>query len=231
MSINHLKKPYIDKYTSRGDIEVWIVDGNYIRTNIDDQFTNFGQHYRFSFIPELEFWLDEEAAPDEMQFYITHLLIEHRMMANGSSYEDAITKADEAESAERNKVKISKNIKTNKLLPQNSEIHIRILRKIKNNVVVWLINGRLVRNALDIDFTEGGHEYVYDYVPKDEVWIDNDLKMHEMDFVLLHELYERNLMKDGMSYNQAHARASKIETFCRHHPKKLYDVLRKEGWE
>ena len=225
-----MKKPYITKYTTRGDFTVWIVDGQYIRTYVDDQFTNFGQHYRFSFIPELEFWLDEEETPDEMNFYITHMLVEHKLMSQGESYETAIVKADQVERSERNKLKVSKDLRTNKIRPHNSKIHIRIYKELPNNIIVWIVDGRVVRNTLDIDFTEGGHEYVYDYVPKNEVWIDNDLKLHEIDYVLLHELYERNLMKEGMSYNKAHQRASKIETFCRHHPKELYPNLKKEGW-
>ena len=41
-------------------IQVWVVDGEYIRTYVDEEFTNFGQHYRFPYIPENEFWLDRE---------------------------------------------------------------------------------------------------------------------------------------------------------------------------
>ena len=37
-----------------GDFEIYLVDGSVIRKNIDPDFTNFGQHYRFDFIPEKE---------------------------------------------------------------------------------------------------------------------------------------------------------------------------------
>jgi len=224
-----LDKPYIRKYDNRGDFVIFIVDGNYIRTNLDDQFTNFGQHYQFKFIPLLEFWLDEEAAPDEMEFYIDHLLVEHKLMAQGVPYEDAIVKSDQVERTERKKLKISRDLKGNLILPKNSKIHIHIYKKLSNDITVWIVDGRLVRNKLDIDFTEGGHDFVYDYVPKNEVWIDNDLKLHEIDYILLHELYERNLMSKGMGYLQAHTRASRVETYCRHHPDKLYEHLQKEG--
>ncbi|HTY57766.1 MAG TPA: hypothetical protein VMF59_03075, partial [Bacteroidota bacterium] len=57
--------PYIRKAEQRGRIAVWIVDGTYVRTNIDEEFTNYGQHYGFDFIPANEFWIDREGKPDE----------------------------------------------------------------------------------------------------------------------------------------------------------------------
>ena len=42
---------------------------------LDEEFTNFGQHYRFNCIPENEFWLENEATPDERRFFIDHLLL------------------------------------------------------------------------------------------------------------------------------------------------------------
>jgi hypothetical protein len=40
-----LKPPYIQKVEERGSLQVWIVDGSYIRGHVDEEFTNFGQHY------------------------------------------------------------------------------------------------------------------------------------------------------------------------------------------
>jgi len=60
-----MKLPYLEKIGQRGDITVWSVDGIYVRRNLDEEFTNFGQHYRFECIPENEFWIDIEASPDE----------------------------------------------------------------------------------------------------------------------------------------------------------------------
>jgi len=42
-----LKLPYLEKIDERGNLQVWIVDGSYIRGHIDEEFTNFGQHYSF----------------------------------------------------------------------------------------------------------------------------------------------------------------------------------------
>ncbi len=45
-----LKPPYLRKDEKRGDLQVWIVDGTYIRNPIDEEFTNFGQHYGYPYI-------------------------------------------------------------------------------------------------------------------------------------------------------------------------------------
>ena len=95
---------------------------------------------------------------------------------------------------------------------------------------VWIVNGRFVRSVFDIDFTEGGHDHVYEFVPANEVWIDDAIVEKERGFVLLHELHERNRMEAGLPYSQAHAESSHIEFQCRHHPDELHDALAAEGW-
>ena len=58
-SMEHsLKPPYLNKVGARGSITIWIVDGTYVRTHMDEEFTNYGQHFAFRFIPENEFWID-----------------------------------------------------------------------------------------------------------------------------------------------------------------------------
>lgn len=98
-----LKPPYLQKIGERGRISVWVVDGTYVRTHIDEEFTNYGQHYSFQRIPKDEFWLDEEAQDDEQKFFIDHLLVEHRLMEKGVPYDDALESADRKEMAERKK--------------------------------------------------------------------------------------------------------------------------------
>ena len=96
-----LKPPYLEKIDQRGKIQVWIVDGIYVRTHIDEEFTNFGQHYRYPYIPADELWIDREAEEDERRFYIEHLLVENRLMARGMAYGEALEQADRAERKER----------------------------------------------------------------------------------------------------------------------------------
>jgi hypothetical protein len=226
-----LKPPYLKKGETRGDYQVWIVDGAYIRGHIDEEFTNFGQHYRYSYIPKKEFWIDNEAKPDERSFFVEHLLVEHNLMAKGMSYDDALVQADLAERRERRKSgDLRKVTHRGKELPDAAAVHERLWKKLENGVSVWIVNGRLVRSAFDIDFTAGGHDHVYEFVPEGEVWIDNDIEEKERGFVLLHELHERNRMEEGLPYSKAHNESSRLEFRCRHHPDELHDALAAEGW-
>ncbi len=78
-----LKLPYLQKLDDRGDLEVWLVDGVYIRGHMDEEFTNFGQHYRYKYIPLNQLWIDQATRSDEQSFFIDHLLMEHHLMAKG----------------------------------------------------------------------------------------------------------------------------------------------------
>jgi hypothetical protein len=226
-----LKPAYIEKIDQLGDLQVWVVDGTFIRSHIDEEFTNYGQHYRFPYIPVNELWLDREAAEDEQQFFIDHLLVEHRLMSKGVPYEKALVEADRAERKERRRAgDISQLTRHGRRLPEASQVHKRLWKKLENGISVWIVSGRLVRSVFDIDFTEGGHDCVYEFVPEDEVWIDDDIEEGERGYVLLHELHERNRMASGWPYSKAHAESSRLEYRCRHYPDELHEALAAEGW-
>lgn len=225
-----MKKPYIRKIVSISKFNVYSVDGKYVRDHLNEEFTNFGQHYRFRFIPENEFWIDDEHTPGEAEFFIDHMLVENRLMAEGRNYDDAIVLADKAEMKERRKIDyVRKGIppypKKAEYIP---EIHQKLLKKYStDNIKVWIVDGELVRDLFFIDYTEGGHDKVYKFVPAHEVWLDDDLQPRELRYVLLHEVHERRLMAQGWPYSKAHRSASHIEYYCRHHPREL-DVKLKE---
>ncbi len=225
------KPPYVEKIEDRGALAVWVVDGAYIRGNIDEEFTNYGQHYRFKYIPENELWLDREAAADEREFFIDHLLTEYRLMKKGASYEKALEQADRVErKVRRHSGDLTRVINHKNGLPDASNVHVRLWKKLENGITVWIVSGRLVRSVFDIDFTEGGHDCVYEFVPENEIWIDDDLEEPERPYVLLHELHEHNRMKAGMPYSKAHAESSRLEYRCRQFPDTLHEALQKEGW-
>lgn len=216
----------MEKVGQRGPIAVWIVDGSYVRKNLDEEFTNFGQHYRFSFIPENEFWIDRETAQDEQQFFIDHLLIEHRLMKKGTPYVKALEIADRKERAERKKAgDVPVGHPKGEFDP--ARVHLQLIGE-AGDAKIWLVDGRLVRSMFDIDYTEGGHDQVYKFVPKGEVWIDNDVEPDERPYIMFHELHERNLMKEGLSYSEAHADSSRLEYHLRYHPAEVSEALKKE---
>jgi hypothetical protein len=209
---------------------VWLVDGRFIRTRIDEEFTNFGQHFRFRFIPRNEFWIDHLHAPGEEHFYIDHLLVENRLMAGGADYDRALALADRAEIKERRIIDyIQKGIDPGR--PKADyirKIHKRPLKTYSNGLKVWIVDGELVRDLFFIDYTEGGHDKVYRFIPMAEVWLDDDLTAGERRYVLLHEVHERRLMAGGMDYYHAHRSSSHIEYVCRHHPARLKPALAAE---
>lgn len=211
-------------------ITVWWVSGQYVRTFIDEEFTNFGQHFRFPYIPENEFWIDHERSDGETKFYVEHMKVEWSMMRQGKPYEDAIVEADKVERELRRMDGDLKKITNPHGLVDPDMVKKRIIKGLKNGVKVWEVDGRLVRSGFNIDFTQGGHEYVYEFVPQNEVWVDDDVAYKEWGFVIVHELHERNQMEQGMPYDDAHAESSAIELHCRKNPDELHDALIEEGW-
>jgi hypothetical protein len=95
---------------------------------------------------------------------------------------------------------------------------------------VYLVSGELVRNTIDIDFTQGGNEAAYpSYVPKREIWIDD--AMHTLDRIAttFHEITERNMvLYQGIDYDRAHDIACQREIVLRRdlrlHPPRAFDV-------
>jgi len=165
-----LKMPYIQKVAERGSFKIWMVDGSFIRGHVDEEFTNFGQHYRHLHIPLNELWIDQEAEPDERQFLIDPLLVEHRLMAKGMPYEKALVEADRAERKERRRAgDVRRLTQHGQKLPDGREVHERMWKKLENGLTGWIVNGYLVHSVFDIDFTAGGHDDVYEFVPQNEI--------------------------------------------------------------
>lgn len=225
-------KPYIAEYGRIGSITIFTVNGQYVRENLDEEFTNFGQHHRFRFIPRREFWLDRENVPGEELFFIHHLLMEAQLMQGGLSYDAALERADAAEKVERSRTGLAREgdalLKSGRNTELVDKIHKRLLKEYSAGVAVWIVDGELVRDLFFTDFTEGGHDKVYKYIPDREVWIDDDVLPEERKFILLHELHERRLMSMGWSYSRAHKASSKLEFYCRHHPEESDAMLRNE---
>jgi len=206
-----MKSPRISLIDTIGKIKIYRVDGAYIRKNLDGDFSNFGQGYRFKFIPKDELWLDKEAKPGEDRFFIDHLLREHRLMAQGKPYDVALKAGDAVERDERGRESPGKGDLTG--------IHKKMYGLQGKNLKISLVDGEKVRSNLYTDFTEGGHDKCYKFISPGEVWLDDDNDPKDMQPILLHELHERNLMQKGMKYDQAHASANRVEHKARENPK------------
>jgi hypothetical protein len=225
------REPRVEKLSTRNGLTVWAVNGAWIRKNLDQEFTNYAQHYDFKFIPRNELWLDAEVAEDERRFYVAHMRKEVGLRQKGVDEETARQAAIAHERKMRLAAGDMRKVQKDRGLPQPEAVHLRLWKALKNGVCVWFVRGRLVRSVYDIEFTEGGHEHVYEFIPRDEVWIDDDVRPEEQGYVLFHELHERNLMAGGCEYDTAHKEASRLEKYYRHHPAELHEALGEEGWE
>lgn len=92
-----------------------------------------------------------------------------------------------------------------------------------DNIKVYLIDAEHVRTNIDIDYTMGGHGYIYpNYIPEDEVWIDDRMNELDINATIVHELDERKHMKTyDWNYSKAHDHASKRELVIRKRLEKI----------
>ena len=179
-----------------GKFKVRVVDGQEVRKSNPD-FINYGHHYLVSDIPEGEIWLDDSSKPEEVALFVLRALYEVTLYDRGLS-KDMVSEAAK---------EFDRQIRADS--PQE-EIRVRKLSDF-GDLHVWLVRGDQVRKQHDPNFIMGGHGYVYDYVPRDEVWVEESLPPLDRVFTLLHELYEVSLMREGMTYDPAHDRATAIE--------------------
>ena len=73
------------------------------------------------------------------------------------------------------------------------------------------VDGEKIRNTIDPDFTMGGNPSRYAYVPLGELWIDRVMTAKDKLSTIMHEQIEHELMLSGLSYEEAHDRATAFE--------------------
>lgn len=95
---------------------------------------------------------------------------------------------------------------------------------------IFAVDGKWVRDNLSIIFGHGGHGYVHEFIPLDEIWIathhydenkwskcgcnkgNEPVSKDYFDSCIVHEIEEFNLMKDdGKPYWPAHQEALEAE--------------------
>ena len=230
-----MKPPYIKKISETNGFSVFYVNGKYIREHIEKDFPNFSAHYYFKFIPENEIWVDKEFSKKEYKYFIEFIITREKAI-QGKTPEEARQLGNKAEQAKRDKSKIIRKLKKLSKKEQIKKVHKRFLKKYSNNKIkTWLVNGFLVRSLYFLDFTAGGHEKVYGFVPENEIWVDDALNPKERESLLLHELYERRLMAQDKtsktkqeSYLKTHKMALELEAEFRNNRKALKQRIKQE---
>jgi len=95
----------------------------------------------------------------------------------------------------------------------------------RSSLDVWLVDGKINRDTVDVEFIGGGHHFRYEWIPLNEVWLEADASAEDIRFYLLHELCERAMMVQGECYENAHAAASNTEEQARKDPKTLEPAI------
>jgi len=102
---------YLQLYSVKDGISIWIVNGSNIRRDIYPDFGLSGNDMVYHFIPQNEIWIDAQISCEETEFSITCELKERELMAEGKGYDYAYEKALDKESKLReSKVKEAKRI-------------------------------------------------------------------------------------------------------------------------
>ncbi|MDO8494899.1 MAG: hypothetical protein Q7S32_00010 [bacterium] len=166
-------------------MKVKFVDGFKLRNTIDP---NFGGHFTSEYAPYIppdEVWIEDYLRPEE-EFFLKLFKTEQELYAQKKTF---------AEIRAHLQLEARK-----KGTPPDFYKHIIE----QAGLVIAYVDGKIVREYLDPYFISGGHDLVYNYIPKNEVWIDNLNYTADQPFVLVHELFERDLMSKGRDYHSAH---------------------------
>lgn len=166
-------------------MKIKYVNGFKIRNTID---TDFGGHYTSdyaAYIPRGEVWVEDYLKP-EISLILNILKTEKAFFSKKRPFSE-LRRFLMAEAKKHG-------------TPPN--FYVRTEKKGKLRIVY--VDGRIVRKYIDPYFISGGHEFVYNYIPKNEVWIDDRNYKEESSFVLVHEVFERQLMAKGRDYHSAH---------------------------
>ena len=226
---NIFHKKLIGKW---GKFTIYLVDDEIVRDKAEyaEEFSDYGVNIgkrglstlNFKFIPKDEIWIAKSIKASERHFIIGNALSYIKNIENGvepgKAYDNALNK----EQARRTKEAINKlHIKTKTPLenPLHKNVPKKIYKKIyltikdkKDIVTVYLINAQVVRDLYKTDYVEGGHGYVYEWIPENEIWIDVKMEPKEIPVILLHEYLERILMKyKNLPYVRAHNAALRVE--------------------
>jgi hypothetical protein len=226
---NKFGKRIIGKW---GKYTIFTVNDEIIRDSAEyaEEFSDYGLNLgkkglstlNFKFIPENEIWIAKSIKPSERNYIVSNALAYirgiERGLNPGDSYDKAINKEKSVRTKDAiNKLRIKKYKSSDKPTHKNipKKVYVKkygVIKDKEENVNVFIINGEAVRDLYKTDYVEGGHAYVYDWIPFDEIWIEKIVKQDEIPVIILHEFLERTLMKyKKFPYVRAHIAASKVE--------------------
>jgi hypothetical protein len=218
---------------THGPYKIYAVDPLAVRdmSQGDEEFGNFAVHPEFPrTIPKNEIWITDRIADEEGIFFIANAVAQLRAREQGEDGR-AYDIGENVERLLRHRLRGAefRAGKPHKRVP--TRIYVEQYTTLPDptrpgeDVTVWLIDGALARDFYKTDYTEGGHGYVYRWVPKPEIWVEATLEKPELPYVIAHEFLERRLMHDaGQDYDKAHEICSKVE-YCLRECRRPIDIL------
>jgi len=178
------------------------VDGLRIRNRIDPNFGVVGSSRIYPFIPIGEIWFDRRYMAEKKHFIRIHLY--ELMLMKKMTYEQA------------------RKIIEKKFVSKIDTMPNFIIKKVQyKGYLLKYVDGRIIRKYLDPKFILGCHSVGLEhgimskFMGKKEIWVDLSQDKLDQKYSLIHEYSEAELMKKGMSYNDAHDYALAAEKQAR----------------
>lgn len=185
-----MDRKLVSWYTSV--MKIRLVDGFKIRNTTNTDFAGFATHEYDPAIPRGELWLENYLKPEkELMLHIVKTERRFRRFADARAFLQKEARAERPHSD----------------FTKKREHHGRL--------TILFVDGAIVRKYIDPYFFLGGHDLVYSYIPKKEIWIDVRDYQKDQPFTIIHELHERALMARGMDYPSAHDYAIAEERYHR----------------
>ncbi|MDO8584076.1 MAG: hypothetical protein Q7R83_02760 [bacterium] len=163
-------------------MQIKLVNAAKIRNTIDTDFSSVGSYVEYPYIPRGEMWIDRYLKA-ERPLFLSLAKLERSMKGKPFRL-------------------IRERAQKTMTVPGSLPSAVKIEKQ--GGLDVRYLDGRAVRKHLDPYFLLGGHALVYSYIPPGQVWIDIHQDPKEQKFTLVHEIKEYELMKRGMSYDDAH---------------------------
>lgn len=218
-------QPKLNKkhFLSHLECKVCSINGYAVRnaTQADEEFGNFGTTDEVpNLIPKGEVWISEKLAPKD----ILHCQCADPALCAGPGHVDrAYAEGIEAERHLREMLNgiAFRDGKPRARVPEAIYLEPYLtLSDPERPVHVWIVDGNLVRSYYKTDYTEGGHGFVYPWVPHAEIWVEDGVDRREVPLILCHEYLERRLMRDEkLEYDKAHVICAQVE----------FDLRKKRG--
>lgn len=193
--------------------DIYIVDGTIIRNWIFEDFTVGGVQE-----DEIHYWIDADdilidnhIREDEYNILIKRFLFLKKACRKGENADVAIERIYEKERKYRKQISPTKKVSQ------------KLITKIGSLNIV-LVDGREVRDHLDVEFACGGNDCAYNYVSKETIWFDVNFA-DEFTTILFHEMVERNKILSGENYFQAHEESNTLGDMYLDEPEKMKQHL------